>query len=341
MNRSQFNSKGRRSKIKVIGWISLALLLGLMILWATLALTFTLPVNTLRIPIIVVYGLVSLLLPIVIRPRRYGIIGCLVLFFLVAGWFFMLAPSNMRDWQPDAAVLASAQINGDMVTVRNVRFCDYRSETDFTCRYYDKTVSLADLQTVDLFLVYWGVPSIAHTMLSFGFDDGSYICFSIETRKEKGEAYSTVKGFFRQYEQMYVVADERDVVRLRTNFRKEDVYLYRLEVSPTIVRKVFLDYLGAVNSLYNKPEWYNALTSNCTTSLRRHTVPYNPDAKFDWRLIVNGYLDELVYQRGFIVRNLPFVELKQKSYINPNAQAMPQEKNFSLRIRQGIPGIGL
>ncbi len=341
MNRSSLYSKAKRSKTNSIGWISLATLLGLMILWATLALTFTLPVNALQIPIIVVYGVFSLLLPIVIRPRRYGVMGCFFLFFLVVGWFLMRAPSNMRDWQPDAAVLASAQINGDTVTVRNVRFCDYRSETDFTCRYYDKTVSLADLQTVDLFLVYWGVPSIAHTMLSFGFDDGSYICFSIETRKEKGEAYSTVKGFFRQYEQMYVVADERDVVRLRTNFRKEDVYLYRLEVSPTIVRKVFIDYLGSVNSLYKKPEWYNALTSNCTTSLRRHTVPYNPDAKFDWRLIVNGYLDELIYQRGFVVRNLPFAELKQKSYINPNAQAMPQEKNFSLHIRQGIPGIGL
>lgn len=341
MEMTLLHSKARRSKLKTTGRIFLATLLGLMILWAVLALVFTLPVNTLRMPIIVVYGLLSLLLPLVVRPRRYGILASVVLFFLVVGWFLFLPPSNNRDWQPDAAVLASAQINGDKVTVRNIRFCDYRSETDFTCRHYDKTVSLADLQTVDLFLAYWGAPSIAHTMLSFGFKDGSYISFSIETRKEKGEEYSPVKGFFRQYEQMYIVADERDVVRLRTNYRKEDVYLYRLQVSPTIVRKVFIDYLGSLNSLYNTPEWYNALTANCTTSLHQHTVPYNPDAKFDWRLIVNGYLDELIYQRGFVVNNLPFVELKRQSYINPKAQAMPQDDHFSAHIRQGIPDISL
>ena len=191
-----------------------------------------------------------------------------------------------------------------------------------------------------LFLVYWGSPNIAHTMLSFGFKDGNYVCFSIETRKEKGEEYSPVKGFFRQYEQLYVVADERDVVRLRTNYRKEDVYLYRLQIPPAFSRKVFLDYLGTVNSLYQQAEWYNALTANCTTSIRQHTVPYNPDAKFDWRIIVNGYLDEMIYQRGLVVTNLSFAELKQRSYINPKAQATTPEQDFSLQIRQGIPGIG-
>ena len=334
-------SKRRRSKTSIFGWMVGLVLFGGMLLWAILALFFTLPHNGLRVPIVIAFGLVSLLVLLRIRPRRYGVMVFLGLFLLAVSWFFLLPPSNTRDWQADAAVLASAQINGDVITVRNIRFCEYRSETDYTCRYYDKTVSLASLQTVDLFLVYWGAPSIAHTMLSFGFADGSYICFSIETRKEKGEEYSTVKGFFRQYEQMYIVADERDVVRLRTNFRQEDVYLYRLQISPTIVRKVFLDYLRSINSLSTTPEWYNALTANCTTSMRRHTVAYNPDAKFDWRLIVNGYLDEMIYERGFVVNTLPFVELKQQSSINPTAQAMAQDKDFSARIRQGIPGAGL
>ena len=323
------------------GWAVLLLLFVGMLLWAVLTLFFTLPLKSVKVPIVIAFALVSVALPLVIRPRRYGVMASFMLFFLVVGWFFLLPPSNTRDWQADAAVLASAEINGDSITVHNIRFCDYRSETDFTCRYYDKTVSLASLQTVDLFLVYWGSPSIAHTMLSFGFADGGYICFSIETRKEKGEEYSTIKGFFRQYEQMYIVADERDVVRLRTNFRKEDVYLYRLQISPTIARKVFLDYLHSINSLSLTPEWYNALTANCTTSMRLHTVPYNPDAKFDWRLIVNGYLDEMIYQRGFVVNTLPFVELKQQSYINPSAQKMPQDDDFSLHIRKEIPGIAL
>ncbi len=339
MKNLTLRSKTRRSKFTIVGWTVFLILFAGMLLWAVLTLYFTLPQNSVKVPIIVVFGLISLLLPLIVRPRRYGILVFLVLFLLVVGWFFLLPPSNTRDWQTDATVLASAQINGDSITVRNIRFCDYRTETDFTCRYYDKTVSLASLQTVDLFLVYWGAPSIAHTMLSFGFADGGYICFSIETRKEKGEEYSTVKGFFRQYEQMYIVADERDVVRLRTNFRKEDVFLYRLQISPTIARKVFLDYLRSVNSLNTTPEWYNALTANCTTSMRRHSVPYNPDAKFDWRLIVNGYLDEMIYQRGFVVDNLPFAELKRLSYINPKAQAISRDQDFSLLIRQGIPGI--
>lgn len=333
--------KPQKSQTKIKGRLFLAAVLCLMVLWGVFALFFTLPVNGLRLPLVTAYGLLSLLLPLFIRPSQYGILTTFFLFFLVVGWFLLLPPSNTRDWQPDVAVLASAQIKGDMVTVQNIRSCDYKSETDFSCRYYDKTVSLNDLQTIDLFLVYWGAPSIAHTMLSFGFDDGEYICFSIETRKEKGEEYSALKGFFRQYEQMYVVADESDVVRLRTNYRQEDVYLYSLQVSPTIVRKVFVDYLGTINNLYQTPEWYNALTANCTTSLRQHTVPYNPDAKFDWRIIINGYLDEMIYQRKFVITSLPFAELKEQSYINPKALGISEEQNFSLLIRKGIPGISL
>ncbi len=213
-------------------------------------------------------------------------------------WFFSLVPSNNRDWQPDLAVLPWAEITGDKIQFHNIRNCDYRTETDFTCHYYDRTFDLAKLQTLDLFLVYWGSPNIAHTMLSFGFEGQGNVCFSIETRKEKGEEYSAVKGFFRQYEMMYVVADERDVVRLRTNFRHEDVYLYRLKVKPEKVRKVFLDYLQEVNRFKEQPEWYNALTGNCTTSIRQHTMPYNPNARLDWRLIVNGYIDEMIYEQG-------------------------------------------
>ena len=341
MKRLNLPLKAGSSNANVSERIFFTVVLGLMTLWAVLALIFTLPQNGFRVPLIIGYGLLSLLLPLVIRPRRYGIMVTFLLFSMVLGWFLLLPPANNRDWQPDAVKLASAEISGDTVVVHNIRFCDYRSETDFTCNYYDKTVSLRDLQTIDLFLVYWGSPSIAHTMLSFGFKDGSYICCSIETRKEVGEEYSTIKGFFRQYEQIYILADERDIVRLRTNYRKEDVYLYGLQVSPTIVRKVFLDYLGTINSLYKQPEWYNALTANCTTSLRRHTVPYNPDAKFDWRILVNGYLDEMIYQRKFVITSLPFTELKRKSYINPKALVTSQDQNFSLLIRQGIPGMSL
>ncbi|MGB3212141.1 MAG: DUF4105 domain-containing protein, partial [Desulforhopalus sp.] len=192
-----------------------------------------------------------------------------VLFVLVLGAFFLKKPSNDRDWQPDLALLPHATIEDNRITIHNIRNSDYRSETDFTLQYYDKSFDLDTLSSVDLFLVDWGLKSLVHTMVSFGFDDRDYIAVSIEARKEQGEGYSTVQGFFRQYELTYVVADERDIIRLRTNYRQgETVYLYRIQGSKELFRQVFLDYLRSINQLKEKAEWYNALLTNCTTQLR-------------------------------------------------------------------------
>lgn len=273
------------------------------------------------------------------KRRAWG--AFLILFALVfAAWWLLIPPSNNRNWQPDVAVLPWAEVKDNLVTVHNIRNVEYRSESDYTVRHYDRSFDLNGLRSVDLFLVYWGSPSIAHTMLSFGFEDGSYLCFSIETRKEVGEEYSAIKGFFKQFELTYVVADERDVVRLRTNYRTgEDVYLYRFKVSMDFARQVLLDYLREVNSLKDRPEWYRALLTNCTTSILRHTTPFNPDARFDWRLIANGYLDEMLYERGKIDQTLPFAELKQRSLINLRAEAAGQASDFPRLIRVGLPGM--
>ncbi len=313
-------------------WLGLLLMAG----WAGFAVWLSPLTPVFRLTAVVLCT-AGILLPPLLLHRWRGLAVSSFFFMFALIWFFSLTPSNDRDWQPDLAVLPWSEINGSEVILHNIRNCDYRTETDFSCNYYDRTFDLAKLRTIDLFLVYWGSPNIAHTMLSFGFEDTGNVCFSIETRKEKGEEYSAMKGFFRQYEKIYVVADERDVVRLRTNFRHEDVYLYRLQVKPEIIRKVFLDYLQEVNRLKAQPEWYNALTGNCTTSIRQHTVPYNPDARLDWRMIVNGYIDEMIYERGFLSRSLPFTELKKKSYINKKAQAADHAPDFSRRIREGLP----
>lgn len=196
-------------------------------------------------------------------------------------------------------LLPYATIEGSRVTIHNIRNCDYRSETDFTVQYYDKSFGLDTLTSIDLFLVDWGLKSLVHTMVSFGFDDRDYIAVSIEARKEQGEGYSSVQGFFRQYELTYVVADERDVIRLRTNYRQgETVYLYRVQGNKELFRQVFLDYLHSINQLKEKAEWYNALLTNCTTQLRGHTLPYFHKVFWDWRLLANGYADELAYEKG-------------------------------------------
>ena len=274
-----------------------------------------------------------------VRTFRWAFICFLFLFVIIVSWWWLIPPSNNRRWQTDVAVLCHAEIHGDDITIHNIRDFDYRSTEDYTPRYYDKTFSLSNLETADLYIVFWGPTLIAHTMMSFGFGDQGYVCISIETRKEQGEDYSAIKGFFKQYELIYIVADERDLVRLRTNYRHEDVYLYRLKADPTLIREVFLDYFKQINHLVEKPKWYNALTHNCTTTIRGHTRPYTQKHPFDWRLLANGYLDTMLYDRGAVDTTIPFENLKKQAHINSNALEWNDNQDFSNFIRQGLPGI--
>jgi len=306
--------------------------------WGTLAILFSNIPGFLRPWIAAIFGVSSMVALVGRYSSLQSQLGFLAVFATVLVWWLLMPPSNNRNWQPDVALLPWADIQGDKVTIHNIRNCDYRSETDYTVRHYDRIFDLAGLKSLDLALVYWGSPYIAHTMLSFGFEGGGIVCFSVETRKEVGEAYSSIKGFFRQYELTYVVADERDLIRLRTNYRGEQVYLYRLQESADLVRKIFLDYLREVNSLKERPQWYNALSDNCTTSIRSNKAPYNPDSRLDWRIIVNGFLDEMLYERGAIDTSLPFPELKKRSLINERAKKVDKSPDFSELIRVGLPG---
>jgi hypothetical protein len=260
-------------------------------------------------------------------------------FVLVVGWWFTLKPSNDQTWQPDVAETGWAEIAGDLVTVHNVRNCDYRTETDYTPRWETRTVHLSQIAGLDLAITYWGSPWMAHPIVSFRFADALPLCFSIETRKKIGQEYSAVRGFYRQFSLIYVVADERDPIRLRTNYRKgEDVYLYRTKASPDESRTRFLEYIDTLNMLHREPRWYNAVTTNCTTAIRAQH-PVNQRTPWDWRILANGKGDELLYERQIIATDgLPFTELKQRSQINQRAQAVDQDPDFSRRIREGIPG---
>jgi hypothetical protein len=283
------------------------------------------------------FALATLALLIMLRPRRRAYVAILVLFAVLLGWWLSLEPSNDRDWQPDVARLPTAEIEGDIVTLHNVRNFGYRTETDYTRHWETRSYDLSRLRGLDLFVIYWGSPSIAHTILSWDFEGGQHLAVSIETRKEKDESYSAVRGFFRQYELYYVIADERDVVGLRTNYRHEDVYLYRLRTPPARARALLLNYLKAVNRLAEHPRWYNALTHNCTTTIRLHVGDVVPGIPLDWRWLANGHLDELLYETGVVNRDHPFAEFKKRSYINPKAQAAPPGGDFSGAIRKGLP----
>jgi len=224
------------------------------------------------------------------------------------------------------------------VTIHNVRNFDYRTESDFTPRYDTRRYDLSQLRGLDMFVNYWGSPLIAHPIPSFDFGNQGHICFSIETRPERGEAYSAIRGFYRQYELIYVAADERDVIRVRTNFRtSEDVYLYRLNLPLEQVRGRFVEYVRRINELHARPEWYNAVTTNCTTSIRSQH-----DAKdrvpWDWRILANGKADEMLYELGVLDHALPFAELKRRAHINERAKAIKDASDFSERIRTHLVG---
>jgi hypothetical protein len=224
---------------------------------------------------------------------------------VVLGAWLAIPPSNERDWQADVATLAFADIDGDRVIVHNVRNAQYRTETDYTARLEDRALDLATLRSLDMFLVHWG--------------------------------YSALRGFFRQYELVFVVADERDVVRLRTSVRGEDVHVYRLDVTPADARGLLLRYLDEVNQLRERPRWYNALTHNCTTAIQRLARVGQRRSWWSWKLFLNGYLDELAYDNGAVDRSLPFSVLGARSRINERARAAGDDPRFSVRIREGLP----
>ena len=261
-------------------------------------------------------------------------------FLFVLGWWLSLEASNDREWLSDVARLPQAEIDGDRLVVRNVRNFAYApgSEEIAEERWETRTWDLSKLEGVDLYMSYWGSPMIAHTIASWDFgDDAPPLAISIETRKEIGEAYSAVLGFFRQFELYYVVADERDVVGVRTNHRGETVRLYRTTAKPELAKAILLDYLAEINALHEAPVWYNAATHNCTTTIRHHVRHVARGHPFDYRILVNGRLDELGYERGNVDTRLPFEELRKRSDIGERARAAAGHPDFSKRIREGLP----
>jgi hypothetical protein len=324
---------------------SIGLLVVLSAVWGALAIRFSWSTsNSFGIALAGSFALVAvaaLSCLIIGRWRWSAVAGYLVLFVVLVSCWRAIKPSNARDWQPDVAVLPYATVAGDLVTVHNIRNFDYRSETDYAPAYYDKRFNLKQLEGVDLVAVYWMGPDIAHVFLSFAFAGDEHLAISIETRKEMGEDYSTLKGFFRQYELFYVVADERDVIRLRTNYRHdppEDVYVFRLNGPVENGRRLFLEYIARVNELEVHPDFYNTLTTNCTTNIWFNAGVNAERVSFSWKILASGHVPELLYELGRLQsEGLPFAGVQQAAHVNARAQAADKATDFSRRIRQPDP----
>ena len=259
------------------------------------------------------------------------------LFLVVFAWYLSIRPSHDRPWRPEVAVMPRAILEGDRVRISDVRNFDYRTTDDFTVRYEEREVLLSHLTSVDFFVSYWMPGPVAHTFVSFNFDNAPPVCISIEARPEIGRGFEPIASIFKQFGLIYVVGDERDVVRVRTNFRGEDVYLYRIQASPENERILFLVYLGRINELADRAEFYQLLSNSCTINIVRYARNVGKLRDFDIRFWLNGFSDRGLYRAGLLNPTLPFAELRRRSWINDAARAADNAPDFSQRIRASLP----
>lgn len=325
----------------VIGRWALRALLVLAALWGGLAIYFALTGNALvRGGWVASWCAMALAALWGLRRGRenwalVGIFGAA--FVVLAVSWGLMQPSQDRDWADDVAQRLQPEVRGNSVTLHNVRNFDWRSETNYVPRWETRQYDLDHLVSADLALSYWMGPAIAHTLVSFGFDDGSHVVFSLEIRKERGESFSAVGGFFRSFEETLVAADERDILRVRTNVRGEDMYLYRLAIPKAGLRRMFMGYVALANDLNRKPAFYNTLTSNCTTIVFALVRQLQPTLPLDHRLLLSGYADQYAYDHHGLMPGYDFATLKQRGHFTARAIAADTAADFSERIRAGMP----
>jgi hypothetical protein len=283
------------------------------------------------------YVLALVLSFLLVRPLRRGLVVRLGLSALVAFAYVLVRPSNDREWQPDVAVAPTIAIEGEHVTVHGVRNFHYRSESDFDARWEDRTYDLAKLRSLDLVMSYWGPVEYCHTLVSFGFEGGEQLAVSVETRKEVGEGFSTFAGLYKRFELVYVFADERDVIGVRTNHRRENVYLYRIRTRPERLRELFLSYANKANELASHPEFYGVLGNSCGVNILHRVADTGREVIIGRDALLNGYWDRNLYEMQAIDTRHPFEELRALSNIDERARAAGDSQDFSRAIRAGLP----
>src|SRR6516164_225482 len=309
--------------------------------WANLAIAYQLPGSAgLRIAACLSLAVmaVAALAAVVLRRRWRAVTIYAAACVLVIGWTISISASNDRNWAADVAHGITGTIDGDRLTVRNLRSFSWRTETDYTEHWEERTYDLSKLRSLDLFLVYWMGPSIAHTIMSFGFEDGRYLDFSIELRRSQNDQYSAIAGFFKTHELVYIGADERDLLTLRKE-RHEQIQLYRLRTPPERARALLVEYIEQANDLAAHPRFYNTLTTNCTTTIFDMMQIVTSSIPFDWRIILTGHLPSYLYEHDAVDTRIPLEELRQRADVTSQVEAELSEAEFSSRLREGAPAL--
>lgn len=320
-----------------LGAAALALLLGLVVAWGTLAIYFSnLPWPTSRLVLALAFAVFSIWAIWIARTRTTlrAFAGVLV---AVLTWWILIPPSHDRPWRPEVAVMPRAIVEGDSVRFTGVRNFDYRSADDFTVRHEDRVVQRSHLVGIDFYVSYWAEGPVGHTFLSFVFDNAPPLAISIETRPEVGESFAPVASMFKQFELIYVVGEERDLVGVRSNHRDESVFLYRLNTAPDNARQLFDVYVERINALADRPEFYHLFSNSCTINIVRYANAAGRAGRFDIRHLLNGLIDSYLYHSGRIDTDLPFPELRARSLVNDAAHAAGDGADFPDRIRAELP----
>ena len=324
------------------GWMIIGswfLCQGVLIAWATLAIYYSnLPWPWLRLVLAGAFAAFAIWALFLSRQRLMSL-AAIVLFLGVVVWWISISPSHDRNWRPEVAVMPLVVIDGDRVRIAGVRNFEYRSRNDFTVRYKTREVQLSHLTALDFYVSYWSEGPVAHTFVSFIFDNVPPLSISIETRPEVGEGFNPIASLFKQFELIYVVGEERDLVGVRTNYRHETVYLYRLNASADDARRLLLIYLARINELADRPEFYHLLTNSCTINIIRYANAAGREGRFDIRHLLNGLIDSYLYYSGRVDTTLTYDELRERSLINGAAQAADGAPDFSQRIRASLPTI--
>ncbi len=264
----------------------------------------------------------------------YGLFVGLVVMW--TAWWIAIRASAGREWVAENRYQATGTINGDLVTIRNVRNFSWLGKHEFIERWETRTYDLRQLQAVDLFVCTWGVPGIAHVMVSFAFADRHPLCVSVETRREVGERWTPFAGFMKSYELLIIAGDEQDLVKSRINIRNEDVRLYRLRSSDEMRRKILRLTIAQMNGIATRPIFYNTIFHNCTIEIARIVWAAGRRFPLDWRILVSGHVTEYLYERRLLDRSMPFEALKANADISKRSQAADADPDYSARIREGI-----
>ena len=308
-------------------------------LWATLAIYYSnLPWPPVRLALAAAFAAFSVWALWMTR-RQWARLAFAILLLAVIAWEASIPPSRDRVWRPDVAVMPRAFVDGDRVHLTGVRDFSYRSVDDFTVRHIERDVNIAHLTSMDFFISYW-LPEngpVAHTFVSFNFDNAAPLAISIEARPEQGEGYSPIASMFKQFELIYIVAEERDVVGVRVTHRPEAVFRYPVHADPDGVRRLFLVYIQRINELADDPEWYSLLKSNCTLNIVRYGRAAGWTSGFDLRHYLNGWVDRYLYGRGLLGTALPFRDLRARARVQEHLQPGEDAAEFSRRIRRPPP----